>query len=73
MRLMLCRAGLVLSTFTFKSLNIFKDFNTPSTIFYHVDNVGTILGVRGGLCNPSYWDGDISGWLVNREPPKGLK
>ena len=56
---MLCRAGLVLSTFTFKSLNIFKDSNTLFKIFYHVDNVGTILGVRGGLCNPSYWDGDI--------------
>ena len=22
-------------------------------------------------CNPSYWDGGISGWLVEREPPKG--
>ena len=73
MRLMLCRAGLVLSTFTFKSLNIFKDFNIPSKIFYCVNNVRTILGVRGGLCNPSYWDGGIWGWLVDREPPKGSK
>ena len=30
-------------------------------------------GVRGGLCNPSYWDGGIWGWLVDREPPKGSK
>ena len=32
-----------------------------------------IPGVRGGLCNPSYWDGGIWGWLVDREPPKGSK
>ena len=32
-----------------------------------------LLGVRGGLCNPSYWDGGIRGWLVDREPPKGSK
>ena len=27
-------------------------------------------GVRGRLCNPSYWDGGIWGWLMDREPPK---
>ena len=31
------------------------------------------LGVHGGLCNPSYWDGGILGWLVDREPPNGSK
>ena len=25
------------------------------------------------LCNPSYWDGGIWGWHVEREPPKGSK
>ena len=30
-------------------------------------------GVRSGLCNPSYWDGGILGWLMDREPPKGSK
>ena len=33
----------------------------------------TQLGVRGGLCNPSYWDGGIWGWLVDRKPLKGSK
>ena len=33
----------------------------------------SILEVCGGLCNPSYRDGGILGWLVNREPPKGSK
>ena len=31
------------------------------------------LGVRGGLCNPSYWDRGIQGLLVDREAPKGSK
>ena len=26
-------------------------------------------GVRGRLCNPSYWDDGIWGWLENRSPP----
>ena len=30
-----------------------------------------LLGVRGRFCNPSYWDGGIWGWLVDRKPPKG--
>ena len=25
--------------------------------------------VRGGLCNPSYWDGGIWGWLEDETPP----
>ena len=31
------------------------------------------LGVYGWLCNASYLDNGILGWLVDREPPKGLK
>jgi len=28
-----------------------------------------IPGVRGGLCNPSYWDGGVWGWLEDGSPP----
>ena len=35
--------------------------------------VPALPGVRGRLCDPSYWNGGIWGWLVNREPPKGSK
>ena len=27
------------------------------------------LRVHGGLCNPSYWDSGIWGWLEDRSPP----
>ena len=30
-----------------------------------------VLGVHDVLCNPSYWDGEISRLLVDREPPNG--
>ena len=26
-------------------------------------------GVHGGLCNPSYWDGGVAGWLEDGSPP----
>ena len=30
------------------------------------------LGVRGGRCNPSYWDSGMLGWLEDEIPPGGL-
>ena len=30
-------------------------------------------GVRGGLCNPSYWEDGFWGWPVDREPVWGWK
>ena len=43
------------------------------TIFYlkitGLDKASPQRGVCGGLCNPSYWDGGIWGWLEDGSPP----
>ena len=33
------------------------------------NRVGPQPGICGGLCNPSFWDGGIWGWLEDESPP----
>ena len=45
---------------------------TQNVDFLLLARYSTQLGVPGGLCNPSYWDGGILGWLENGSPPRRL-
>ena len=38
-----------------------------------IDNTPMASGIRGGCCNPSYWEDRIGGWPLCRRSAKGSK
>ena len=48
-----------------------KRINDVFNQFYNI--LRGLSGIRGGCCNPSYWEDQIGGWPVNRGSSKGLK